>query len=238
MVVQASIAAFTQFAMGAVRTRACLPTRSTVHQRPSRCCKCAKVSAATSERRKPQPRRTARIADRAVPGVSRYLGCSAMPAPAVVIANYRYVCLAFSRSSRARSRPPTRVPTDRYRIDQAIFERVRYSTAPRYQPIEYRATLLEERETSSKWLELAGDVAYDLLLPPPIPYLFKACETVYESSRSLPHTVPSSNHGETKHIDRELAVEQLWHKSDQIIGGLKAVSLQKVERFTTIKPRR
>jgi hypothetical protein len=59
-----------------------------------------------------------------------------------------------------------------------------------------------------------------------------------KSSRSLPHTVPSSNHGETKHIDRELAVEQLWHKSDQIIGGLKAVSLQKVERFTTIKPRR
>jgi hypothetical protein len=40
--------------------------------------------------------------------------------------------------------------------------------------------LLEERETSSEWLELAGDVAYDLLLPPPIPYLFKACETVYE----------------------------------------------------------
>ena len=57
-----SIATFTHVGIGTVRTRPCFPTRSTMHQRPSRCWMCPTVSAATSERRRPQPRRTARIA--------------------------------------------------------------------------------------------------------------------------------------------------------------------------------
>jgi hypothetical protein len=35
--VQASIATFTQVGIGKVRTRPCFPTKSTMHQRPSRC---------------------------------------------------------------------------------------------------------------------------------------------------------------------------------------------------------
>jgi hypothetical protein len=60
--VQAWIATFTQVGIGTVRTRACLPTRSTMHQRPSRCWICPSMSAATSERRSPHPSTTARIA--------------------------------------------------------------------------------------------------------------------------------------------------------------------------------
>ena len=59
---QPSIAALTQVGIGAVRTRPCLPTRSTMHHRPSRCGTCWNVSAATSDRRSPQPRSTARMA--------------------------------------------------------------------------------------------------------------------------------------------------------------------------------
>jgi hypothetical protein len=48
--------------IGTVRTRPCLPTRSTMHHRPSRCCMCLSVSAATSDRRRPQPSSTAIMA--------------------------------------------------------------------------------------------------------------------------------------------------------------------------------
>ena len=34
-----------------------------MHQRPSRCCTCPNVSAATSDRRRPQPGRTASLID-------------------------------------------------------------------------------------------------------------------------------------------------------------------------------
>ena len=52
----------TQVGTGVVRTRRCLPTRSTMHQRLSRCWMCFNVSAATSDRRSPQPSSTASIA--------------------------------------------------------------------------------------------------------------------------------------------------------------------------------
>ncbi len=57
--VQASIATLTQTGIGTVRTRLCFPNTWTMPQRLSRCCMCSIVSAATSERRSPQPRRTA-----------------------------------------------------------------------------------------------------------------------------------------------------------------------------------
>jgi hypothetical protein len=62
--VQASIAIFVHVGIGIVRmrTRPCLPTRSTMHHRLSRCCMCLSVSAATSDRRSPQPSSTASIA--------------------------------------------------------------------------------------------------------------------------------------------------------------------------------
>src|ERR1039458_4375540 len=59
---QASMATFTQTGIGMVRTRPCLPYRSTMHHRPSRCCTCAMVSAATSDRRRAHPRSTAMMA--------------------------------------------------------------------------------------------------------------------------------------------------------------------------------
>jgi hypothetical protein len=69
--VQASIATFAQVGIGIVRTRPCLPTSSTMHQRLSRCCMCLSVSAPTSDRRSPQLRSTARIAWVAAPLVGR-----------------------------------------------------------------------------------------------------------------------------------------------------------------------
>ena len=69
MQVHASIASFTQFGIGAVRTRPCMPTRSTMHQRPSRCWIWAKFNAAASDRRSPQLRRTAMIARSRSPSV-------------------------------------------------------------------------------------------------------------------------------------------------------------------------
>ena len=74
--VQTSIATFTQPGIGTVRTRACLPTRSTMHQRPSRCWMCVSVSAATSDRRNPQPRRTARMARSRNPLTVSMSGCA------------------------------------------------------------------------------------------------------------------------------------------------------------------
>src|ERR1017187_10192465 len=47
----ASIATLTHVGTGIVRTRPCLPTRSTIHHRPSRCWTWGTVSAATSDRR-------------------------------------------------------------------------------------------------------------------------------------------------------------------------------------------
>src|ERR1019366_8925590 len=49
------MATFTQTGIGMVRARLCLPYRSTMHHRPSRCCTCAMVSAATSDRRRAHP---------------------------------------------------------------------------------------------------------------------------------------------------------------------------------------
>ena len=60
--VHPSIATLTQVGMGAVRMRQCFPSRSTMHQRPSRCWVCRNLSGATSDRRRPQPSRTAIIA--------------------------------------------------------------------------------------------------------------------------------------------------------------------------------
>jgi len=60
--VQASIATLTQTGIGIVRTRQCLPWRSTMHQRPSRCCMCPIVSAATYDLHRAQPRSTAMMA--------------------------------------------------------------------------------------------------------------------------------------------------------------------------------
>src|ERR1035441_1903428 len=56
------MATFTHVGIGIVRTRPCFPMRSTTHQRLSRCRMCFSVSAATSDRRSPQPRRMASIA--------------------------------------------------------------------------------------------------------------------------------------------------------------------------------
>src|SRR5450759_2589550 len=60
--VHASVATFSPVGTGIVRTRPCFPTRSTMHHRPSRCWMWPTVSAATSDLRSPQPRRTARVA--------------------------------------------------------------------------------------------------------------------------------------------------------------------------------
>jgi hypothetical protein len=67
---------------GSVVLSMCLPTRSTMHHRPSRGWMWAKVSAATSERRRPQPRRTARIARSRSPEGCSHLARSKGPAPA------------------------------------------------------------------------------------------------------------------------------------------------------------
>jgi hypothetical protein len=60
--VHASMASFTHVGIGTVRTRLCFETRSRITHRPSRCCMCPIVSAATSDRRNPQPRSTAMMA--------------------------------------------------------------------------------------------------------------------------------------------------------------------------------
>ena len=80
---------------GAVRTRPCFPTRSTMHQRPSRCWTCANVSAATSEGRNPQPSRTARMAR------------SRRPLTVEMSGVLSSVC-----AWRCDSQFPTRMPTD------------------------------------------------------------------------------------------------------------------------------
>jgi len=60
--VHASTATLTHVGIGVVRMRPCFPRRSTMHQRSSRSWSWLRVSAATSERRSPQPRSTAKIA--------------------------------------------------------------------------------------------------------------------------------------------------------------------------------
>ena len=60
--IQASIGSITHCGTGTVRTRPCLLNRSTMHHRPSSGRRCAKVSAAASDRRRPLPKRTARMA--------------------------------------------------------------------------------------------------------------------------------------------------------------------------------
>lgn len=53
---------------GRFGTRPCLPTKSTMHQLPSRWWRWVNVNAATSERRSPQPRSTAKMARSRSPG--------------------------------------------------------------------------------------------------------------------------------------------------------------------------
>ena len=57
-----SIVVFTQSGTGTVRMWPPLPTRSTIAQCSSRCCKCLKSRSANSRRRSPHPSKTARIA--------------------------------------------------------------------------------------------------------------------------------------------------------------------------------
>jgi len=93
--VQASMATFTHAGIATVRTWPCFPTRSTMHQRPSRCSTCKNESAATSDRRSPQPRRTAMMA--------RFRS----PFTVVVSGALRSAC-----ACRSESQFPTRIPTD------------------------------------------------------------------------------------------------------------------------------
>src|ERR1035437_1271453 len=93
--VHASIATFTHVGIGTVRTRPCFPTRSTMHHRPSRCWTWGTVSAATSDRRSPQPRSTARIAR------------SRRPLVAVASGAFNSVC-----ACRTVSQFPKRTPLD------------------------------------------------------------------------------------------------------------------------------
>ena len=58
----ASTVALTQAGTGMVRMCPPLPTRSTIAQCSSRCCKCANSRSANSRLRRPQPSKTARIA--------------------------------------------------------------------------------------------------------------------------------------------------------------------------------
>ena len=57
-----SMVALTHSGTGTVRMWPPLPTRSTMAQCSSRCCKCVKSRSANSRRRSPQPSKTARIA--------------------------------------------------------------------------------------------------------------------------------------------------------------------------------
>src|ERR1019366_1335769 len=83
--VQASIATFTQAGIGTVRTRLCLPTRSTMHHRPSRCWMWPIVSAATSDRRSAQPSSTTMMAR------------SRRPLIVVISGTLRSACACFKR---------------------------------------------------------------------------------------------------------------------------------------------
>src|SRR5215831_18162178 len=74
--VQASIATFTKGGMGTVRILFPLPTRSMNTQRPSRCWMCPHSRAASSLRRKAQPKSTARIARSLFPSMVSRLGLS------------------------------------------------------------------------------------------------------------------------------------------------------------------
>jgi hypothetical protein len=93
--VHASIASITQCGTGTVRTRPCLPNRSTMHQRSSSCRRCSKVRAAASDRRRPQPKRTARMAR------------SRSPFKVVTSGAPRRTC-----ACRNESQLPTRTPFD------------------------------------------------------------------------------------------------------------------------------
>jgi hypothetical protein len=112
--VHASIDTLTQAGIGIVRMRPRFPLRSTMDHRPSRCWSCAKVSAATSERRRPHPRRTARMARSRRPLIE-YPARSVGIAPAAATTCSRHGCLSTSRSSRERCRRPTRVQSARCR---------------------------------------------------------------------------------------------------------------------------
>src|ERR1019366_1352098 len=93
--VKGSVATFTHVGIGIVLTRPCLPTRSTMHHRPSRCWTWGTVSAATSDRRRPQPRSTARIARSRSPLIVVASGASSS------------VC-----ACRIESQLPNRIPLD------------------------------------------------------------------------------------------------------------------------------
>lgn len=83
--VHSSTRPYTQSGTGIVRTRPAFPLRSTIAQRPSRCCKWPNVSSASSWRRRPQDSRTAsRARSRSPFSRSRFGACqSACPCSAV-----------------------------------------------------------------------------------------------------------------------------------------------------------
>src|ERR1022692_425021 len=95
------MATLTHAGIGTVRTRLCLPTRSTMHHRPSRCWMWLIVSAATSDRRKAQPRSTAMMAR------------SRRPLVVVMSGAFRSACACFNDSQF-----PARTP-----MDLALFTR-------------------------------------------------------------------------------------------------------------------
>ena len=72
--VQASIEVFTHEGIGTVRPRPCFPTRSTMHQRQSRCWTCFVVRFASSHRRNPRPRSVASMARSRSPFLVRTFG--------------------------------------------------------------------------------------------------------------------------------------------------------------------
>src|ERR1051326_2768943 len=110
---QTSIATLTHVGIGTVRTRPCFPTRSTMHQRPSRCWTWAIVSAATSERRSPQPRSNDRIARSRNPFLVKAAGA-----------------LSSACACRSVSQLPSRIPFDATPLIRLIPEAISGARSP------------------------------------------------------------------------------------------------------------
>ena len=91
---QSSMVVLTQHGNGTVRMCPPLPTRSTIAQCSSRCCRCLKSRSANSRLRRPQPSRTARIARSRLP-------------LSVLASGARQSLCAFSAVSQFPSRTPT-----------------------------------------------------------------------------------------------------------------------------------
>ena len=84
-VLQPLMVAFTQSGTGTVRIYPPFPTRSTIAQCSSRCCRCRNSKPVNSRRRSPQPSRTARIARSRLPlSVSASGACQSRRASSAV----------------------------------------------------------------------------------------------------------------------------------------------------------